>query len=113
MVSSYLAVAIKLISTQAFAQDKVANNAADPAVLSGCPPIGQTAKGELIYSLDCKAIKTGECSVGRAAPGTHLQGRPLLFSSLGPFLAGAKSVRRSTISKRSTEWCDRNSSQGL
>ena len=50
----YLAVAIVLMSTSAFAQDR----AADTAGLSGCPPIGQTAKGELIYSLDCKAIKT-------------------------------------------------------
>jgi len=25
--------------------------------LSVCPPIGQTGKGELVYSLDCKAIK--------------------------------------------------------
>jgi hypothetical protein len=25
--------------------------------LRDCPPIGQTGKGELVYSLDCKAIK--------------------------------------------------------
>ena len=31
----------------------------DPrADLKKCPPIGQSAKGELIYSLDCAAIKT-------------------------------------------------------
>jgi hypothetical protein len=59
----YLAVAILLISTSAFAQDK----AADTAGLSGCPPIGQTAKGELIYSLDCKAIKT-DYTVGEYKP---------------------------------------------
>lgn len=49
-MSKYLAVAIVLMSTSAFAQDK----AADTAGLSSCPPIGQTTKGELIYSLDCK-----------------------------------------------------------
>jgi hypothetical protein len=62
-MSKYLAVAILLISTSAFAQDK----AADSAVLSGCPPMGQTAKGELIYSLDCKAIKT-DYTVGEYKP---------------------------------------------
>jgi hypothetical protein len=30
----------------------------DPAGLKNCPPLGQSAKGELIYSLDCAAIKT-------------------------------------------------------
>jgi hypothetical protein len=62
-MSKYLAVAILLISTSAFAQDK----AADSAGLSGCPPIGQTAKGELIYSLECKAIKT-DYTVGEYKP---------------------------------------------
>jgi hypothetical protein len=62
-MSKYLAVAILLISTSALAQDK----AADSAGLSGCPPIGQTAKGELIYSLDCKAIKT-DYTVGENKP---------------------------------------------
>jgi hypothetical protein len=42
-MSKLLAVAILLISTSAFAQDK----GADPAPLQSCPPIGQTAKGEL------------------------------------------------------------------
>jgi hypothetical protein len=44
-----LATAILLLSSPAFAQ----NN----DVLRDCPPIGQTRNGELIYSLDCKAIK--------------------------------------------------------
>jgi hypothetical protein len=48
------AVVILLLSAPAFAQDK----SADPAALQSCPPIGQTARGELIYSLDCKAITT-------------------------------------------------------
>jgi hypothetical protein len=44
-----LATAILLLSSPAFAQ----NN----DVPGDCPPIGQTGKGELVYSLDCKAIK--------------------------------------------------------
>jgi hypothetical protein len=44
-----LPTAILLLSSPAFAQ----NN----DVLRDCPPIGQTGKGELVYSLDCKAIK--------------------------------------------------------
>jgi hypothetical protein len=44
-----LAAAILLVSTPVLAQNIDA--------LRDCPPIGQTAKGEMIYSLDCKAIK--------------------------------------------------------
>jgi hypothetical protein len=44
-----LATVILLMSTPVFAQ----NNDA----LRDCPPIGQTAKGEMVYSLDCKALK--------------------------------------------------------
>jgi hypothetical protein len=44
-----LATAILLLSSPALAQ----NNDA----LRDCPPIGQTAKGEMVYSLDCKALK--------------------------------------------------------
>ena len=42
-----------LIASPALAQDK----APDPAGLKDCPPIGQSAKGELIYSMDCPALK--------------------------------------------------------
>ena len=49
-----LAAVLLLLSTSAFAQNK----SADPTALQNCPPIGQTSKGELIYSLDCKAITT-------------------------------------------------------
>ena len=58
-----LALAILLLSTPAFAQDK----SADPAALQSCQPIGQSARGELIYALDCKAIKT-DYTVGEAKP---------------------------------------------
>ena len=58
-----LAIAILLVSAPAFADDKMT----DPAALQKCPPIGQTAKGELIYSLDCKAIKT-DYTVGEYQP---------------------------------------------
>jgi hypothetical protein len=57
------ALAIVLLSTPAIAQDKTA----DPAALQSCPPIGQTAKGELIYALDCKAIRT-DYTVGEHEP---------------------------------------------
>jgi hypothetical protein len=50
-----LAAAILLISTPGFAQ----NNDA----LRDCPPIGQTAKGEMVYSLDCKALKAENADV--------------------------------------------------
>jgi hypothetical protein len=50
-----LAVAILLLSAPAFAQ----NNDA----LRDCPPIGQTGKGEMVYSLDCKAIKAENADV--------------------------------------------------
>jgi hypothetical protein len=43
------AILILLLTSPAFAQ----NNDA----LRDCPPIGQTGKGELIYLLDCEAIK--------------------------------------------------------
>src|ERR1700686_5348786 len=44
-----LATAILFLSSPAFAQNS--------DVVRDCPPIGQTGKGELVYSLDCKAIK--------------------------------------------------------
>jgi hypothetical protein len=40
-----------MVCTPAFAQ-----TTPDPSELSKCPPIGQTAKGERIYGLDCAAI---------------------------------------------------------
>jgi hypothetical protein len=58
-----LAIAILLVSAPAFADDKMT----DPAALQKCPPIGQTAKGDLIYSLDCKAITTNY-TVGENQP---------------------------------------------
>jgi hypothetical protein len=56
-----LAAALVLLSAPAFAQG------ASPPALQNCPPIGQTAKGDLIYSLDCKAIKT-DYTVGEYKP---------------------------------------------
>ena len=41
------AAAFLLLSSPAFAQ----TNPVD------CPPTGQTAKGELVYGMDCKALK--------------------------------------------------------
>jgi hypothetical protein len=47
-----LAIAMLLMASPAFAQNK--DVAPD---LRDCPPTGQTAKGEMVYSLDCKALK--------------------------------------------------------
>jgi hypothetical protein len=47
-----LAIAMLLLASPAFAQGTVA-----PDALRDCPPIGQTAKGEMVYALDCKALK--------------------------------------------------------
>ena len=44
-----IAIAISLLASPAFAQSSDA--------LKDCPPIGQSGKGELIYSMDCKALK--------------------------------------------------------
>jgi hypothetical protein len=44
-----LATAILLVATPAFAQTT--------GVTPDCPPIGQSAKGELIYGMDCAALK--------------------------------------------------------
>jgi hypothetical protein len=54
-----LALAILLLASPAFAQDK----AVAPDALRDCPPIGQTAKGDLVYSLDCKAIKAENAEI--------------------------------------------------
>ena len=48
-----MAAALVLLSSAAFAQDKQI----DPQALQECSPIGQSAKGELIYGMDCKALK--------------------------------------------------------
>jgi hypothetical protein len=50
-----LATTILLLSSPAFAQNS--------DILRDCPPIGQTGKGEMIYSLDCKAIKAENADV--------------------------------------------------
>jgi hypothetical protein len=47
-----LAIAMLLVSSPAFAETNIPADA-----LRDCPPIGQTAKGEMVYSLDCKALK--------------------------------------------------------
>lgn len=50
----YRAAAILLlISTTAVAEERPV----DPDALQSCAPIGQSAKGELIYGMDCKALK--------------------------------------------------------
>src|ERR1700761_539401 len=48
-----LVTGFMLFSSAAFAQ----GTQIDPSALQDCPPIGQSAKGELIYGMDCKALK--------------------------------------------------------
>jgi hypothetical protein len=45
-----LAAAILLISAPAFAAE-------ENSALRDCQPIGQTVKGDMVYGLDCKALK--------------------------------------------------------
>jgi hypothetical protein len=64
-----IAIAMLLLASPAFAQ----NVAPD---LRDCPPTGQTAKGELVYSLDCKALKAEnkEANYKPDMPATNLPG---------------------------------------
>ncbi len=48
------ATVILLLSTPSFAQSNEA--------LRDCQPIGQTAKGDLVYAMDCKALKAENVS---------------------------------------------------
>jgi hypothetical protein len=58
-----------LLSTAAFAQEK----SVDPSALQECAPIGQSVKGELIYGMDCKALKPeNRINVLSTVPPTNL-----------------------------------------
>jgi hypothetical protein len=61
-----LAIAILLLSSPALAQ-----SSSEPP---DCQPIGQTAKGEMVYAMDCKALKaeTVGSSYKPDMPGTNL-----------------------------------------
>ena len=59
-----LAIVLIAVSGPAFAQDKVE----PPVTLQSCYPIGQTIRGELIYSLDCKAISIQPAETMAAPP---------------------------------------------
>ena len=48
-----IAAILALLASPAFAEDRVV----DAAALKDCPPIGQSAKGDLIYGMDCTALK--------------------------------------------------------
>jgi hypothetical protein len=47
------AIAILLVSSSAYAQSTPSRD---------CTPIGQTAKGELVYAMDCKSMTTGNAT---------------------------------------------------
>jgi hypothetical protein len=53
MMLKKAAAILVLLASPALAQDKVV----DTGALKDCPPIGQSAKGELIYGMDCAALK--------------------------------------------------------
>jgi hypothetical protein len=64
-------IATALISTPALV---FAQTSPDPAELSKCQPIGQTAKGERIYALDCAAINnTSSTDFKPEMPATNLK----------------------------------------
>ena len=44
-------------SQSSFAGLELATKQIDANALQDCPPIGQSAKGELIFGMDCKALK--------------------------------------------------------
>jgi hypothetical protein len=46
-----LAIVLVLLTSPAFAQSKPTSHRADP-----CAPIGQTADGKLVYSMQCKNL---------------------------------------------------------
>ncbi|QIG96305.1 hypothetical protein [Bradyrhizobium sp. 6(2017)] len=48
-----IVAALSLLTLPAFAEDK----GVDPEALKECRPIGQSARGELIYGMDCVALK--------------------------------------------------------
>jgi hypothetical protein len=66
-----LAIAMLLLASPAFAQGPAA-----PDALRDCPPIGQTARGEMVYSLDCKALKAENKDINYKPdmPATNLPG---------------------------------------
>ncbi|MBR0933424.1 hypothetical protein [Bradyrhizobium jicamae] len=65
-----IAAVIVLLASPALAEEK----AIDPAALRDCPPIGQSAKGELIYGMDCAALKPeNEAEVMQNMPKTNLK----------------------------------------
>jgi hypothetical protein len=53
MMLKAVATMFALIVSPVLAQDRVV----DPSSLKDCSPIGQSAKGELIYGMDCAALK--------------------------------------------------------
>jgi hypothetical protein len=59
-----LAAVLVLLSSPAFAQTGSVD----------CPPIGQTAKGEMVYGMDCKTLKPeNRAEVEPAMPPTNMK----------------------------------------
>lgn len=53
MIRIAASLSLVLLASPAPADDK----RVDPTALQDCKPIGQSAKGELIYGMDCAALK--------------------------------------------------------
>lgn len=49
-----LAIALLLVSSPAFAQSQT--------VAADCTPIGKTAKGEMVYAMNCSSLKAENAS---------------------------------------------------
>ncbi|KJC57532.1 hypothetical protein UP10_28565 [Bradyrhizobium sp. LTSPM299] len=65
-----IAAALALLASPALAEEK----AVDPSALKDCPPIGQSAKGELIYGMNCAALKPeNRVEVMQNMPQTNLK----------------------------------------
>src|SRR5450631_1672495 len=94
-----LAIAILLVSSPAFAQ----NN----DILRDCPPIGRTGKGELVYSLDCKAIKAeiADLNYQPKMPSTTMKETVIPNSGATPNASGNPDDRREQVRRPKVSRC--------
>jgi hypothetical protein len=70
MMFKRAAIVLALLASPALAQNK----SVDPAALKDCRPIGQSARGELIYGMDCAALKPeNRVEVMQNMPETNLK----------------------------------------
>ena len=58
MTMKSVALVVLLTASPAFAQAPPKSNGAAKSAANACAPIGQTAKGELVYSMKCQNLPT-------------------------------------------------------